>query len=199
MHRTGSISTRQFEIIVAAGRLLSAAGVSGLTIKNLAREMQFTESAIYRHFTSKEAIIVAMLDYLADDMDKRLSQLSLAAPQTPLAQLETIFNNQFEFFAAHPHFVVAAFSDGLMEASLNINEAIRRIMQVKHRHLMKNILEGQQTGCYTKAVPAEMLIHISMGAFRLQLFKWRIANFEFDLPQQGKQMMRSLTTLMRCL
>jgi len=48
---------RQLEIIEAAGRILTLSGVSGLTIKNLAKEMQFSESAIYRHFTSKEEII----------------------------------------------------------------------------------------------------------------------------------------------
>jgi AcrR family transcriptional regulator len=59
------ISDRQIEIIEAAGKILTRSGISGLTIKNLAKEMQFSESAIYRHFTSKEEIIVAMLEYLA--------------------------------------------------------------------------------------------------------------------------------------
>jgi AcrR family transcriptional regulator len=46
------ISAKQLEIIKAAGRILTASGVSGLTIKELAKEMQFSESAIYRHFES---------------------------------------------------------------------------------------------------------------------------------------------------
>ena len=66
------ITPRQLEIIEAAGKILTASGVSGLTIKNLAKEMQFSESAIYRHFKSKEEIIIAMLNYLADNIDKRL-------------------------------------------------------------------------------------------------------------------------------
>lgn len=70
-----TISDRQFEIIVAAGKILSTSGVGGLTIKNLAREMGFSESAIYRHFDSKEAIIIAMLNFLAEDMDVRLSRV----------------------------------------------------------------------------------------------------------------------------
>ena len=60
-----SISDRQLEIIEATGKILTASGLSGLTIKNLAKEMKFTESAIYRHFESKEAIIITMLNYLA--------------------------------------------------------------------------------------------------------------------------------------
>ena len=64
------ITPRQFEIIEAAGKILTSSGVGGLTIKNLAKEMQFSESAIYRHFKSKEDIIVAMLNYLANSILK---------------------------------------------------------------------------------------------------------------------------------
>ena len=60
-----SISDRQLEIIEAAGKILTASGLSGLTIKNLAKEMKFSESAIYRHFASKEDIIISLLEYLA--------------------------------------------------------------------------------------------------------------------------------------
>ena len=67
------ITPRQLELIEAASRLLTTSGVNGLTIKNLAKEMNFSESAIYRHFSSKEDIILAMLDYLAENIDEQLS------------------------------------------------------------------------------------------------------------------------------
>ena len=65
------ITPRQLEIIEAAGKILNSSGVTGLTIKNLAKEMKFSESAIYRHFASKEEIIIAMLNYLAQEVDER--------------------------------------------------------------------------------------------------------------------------------
>lgn len=58
------ITDRQQEIIEAACKILTASGVGGLTIKNLAKEMQFSESAIYRHFASKEEIIISLLQIL---------------------------------------------------------------------------------------------------------------------------------------
>lgn len=50
------ITPRQLEIIEATGKILTKSGTSGLTIKNLAKEMNFSESAIYRHFASKEIL-----------------------------------------------------------------------------------------------------------------------------------------------
>jgi AcrR family transcriptional regulator len=189
------ITPRQLEIIGAAGKILTASGLSGLTIKNLAKEMQFSESAIYRHFKSKEEIILAMLNYLADGIDKRLS--NLAKPTDPVEQFKSLFREQFRFFSENPHFVVAVFSDGLMEESQLINQSFLKLLNVKIKNLMPIIMEGQQKGIFTNAITTDELMHIIMGTFKLQMFKWRIANFEFDIKRSGDNMVQSLLTLIK--
>ncbi|MBK7213218.1 MAG: TetR/AcrR family transcriptional regulator [Bacteroidales bacterium] len=189
------ITPRQLEIIEAAGKILTASGVSGLTIKNLAKEMQFSESAIYRHFKSKEDIIIAMLNYLANNIDKRFSNLDSSL--IPEEKFKALFAEQFRFFKLNPHFVVAVFSDGLMEESQVINEALLKLMNVKIKHLMPVIMEGQQKGIFTNAITTDELMHIIMGTFKLQMFKWRIANFEFDIKRSGDNMVQSILTLIK--
>lgn len=190
------VSDRQLEIIQAAGQILTDSGVHGLTIKNLAKAMNFSESAIYRHFTSKEEIIIGMLEYLADSMDQRYSA-AIAAEQTPETKFITLFQNQFSFFQEHPYFVVAVFSDGLLEESERINTTIMKIMAVKMKHLMPIVVEAQQQGVFTRSIPSEELIHVIMGTFRLQMFKWRIAKFQFDIVRQGNNMVQSLLTIIK--
>jgi AcrR family transcriptional regulator len=46
-------------------------GIKGLTIKILAKEMGFSESAIYRHFESKEDIIVLLFNALGESFQKQ--------------------------------------------------------------------------------------------------------------------------------
>lgn len=193
---TAAISERQHEIIEAAGKILTSSGVSGLTIKNLAKEMNFSESAIYRHFKSKEDIILAMLNFLAENMDNRYV-MAIKADQTPIERFTAMFESQFAFFKKHPYFVVAVFSDGLMEESERINEAILKIMGVKMKHLTPIVLAGQKKGDFTNRIKSEELIHIAMGTFRLQMFKWRLANFKFDLTKNGKKTIQSLLTIIK--
>ncbi len=191
-----AISDRQLEIIEAAGKILTDSGVSGLTIKNLAKVMQFSESAIYRHFTSKEEIIIVLLNYLADSTDERYS-IAISSEQSPEEKFTTMFQNQFSFFKKNPHFVVAVFSDGLMEESQRINETILKIMAVKMKHLSPIIIEGQQKRVFTNSITSEELIHIVMGTFRLLMFKWRVANFQFDIIRNGDNMIQSVLTLIK--
>lgn len=188
------MSDKQLEIIKATGNILTSSGVSGLTIKKLAAAMQFSESAIYRHFESKEEIIYALLDFLATNMDERLTA-SRSIKENQKEQFVRLFQNQYSFFKQNPHFVVAVFSDGLMEESQRINEMIYKIMSVKIKHLKPLLIEGQQSGVFTKAISADDLTHIVMGTFRLQIYKWRMAEFQFDIEIEGNKMIQAMLTL----
>ncbi|EKT3966340.1 TetR/AcrR family transcriptional regulator [Flavobacterium psychrophilum] len=190
------ISEKQQAIIEASGKILTSFGTSGFTIKKLASAMQFSESAIYRHFKSKEEIIITMLTFLAENIDQRLSQnyISNQNSQTKFVQL---FQNQFIFFKANPHFLVALFSDGLREESTKINEAILNLMRIKIKHLKPIIIEGQNKGLFKNTISADDITHIAMGTFRLQMYKWRIANFKFDIETQGNKTIQSLLTIIK--
>ena len=191
-----TITDRQVEIIEAAGRILTESGVGGLTIKNLAKEMKFSESAIYRHFSSKEKIVITMLEYVANSMDERYTIL-LTNELSPEEKFIALFKNQFSFFNSNHHFLVAVFSDGLMEESEKINAAILKIMKVKMKHLKPIIEDGQQQCIFTNAIPTNDLIHMVMGTIRLQMYKWRVADFKFDLIQNGDNIIQSLLTLIK--
>ncbi|HAO04506.1 MAG: TetR/AcrR family transcriptional regulator [Chitinophagaceae bacterium] len=190
------IKVRQLEIIEAAGEILTESGLAGLTTKNLAAKMGFAESALYRHFKGKEEIIVTMLQYLAADMDKRLTAC-VEKLDDPVEKLKAVFNNQFAYFEKHPHFLVAVFSEGLLEESKKINAAIMQIMATKRKHLLPVIKQGQLEGVFETSAPAEDLLHIIMGSFRLHMLQWRMTDFSFDVKKKGNRLMDSILTLIK--
>ncbi|MBK8088501.1 MAG: TetR/AcrR family transcriptional regulator [Chitinophagaceae bacterium] len=190
------IKERQLEIIEAAGEILTEAGIAGLTTKNLAAKMGFGESALYRHFKGKEEIIVTMLQYLAADMDKRLTACTVKL-DNPVEKLKAVFSNQFDFFQKHPHFLVAVFSEGLLEESKKINVAIMEIMATKRKHLLPIIKQGQLEGIIETSATAEDILHIIMGSFRLHMLQWRMTDFSFDVKKKGNKLMDSILTLIK--
>lgn len=189
-----TISDRQLEIIVASGKLLTERGVSGLTIKNIAYEMEFSESAVYRHFKSKEDIIIAMLGYLTESMNLRLNNIC-KSENAPKQKLKDVFQSQLDFFEANPNFVVAVFSDGLFDESKNINDAIQKIMAVNMKNLIPVVTEGQKVGEFIGTMSAEDIMHIVMGSFRLQMYKWRMSNMAFDIQKEGKNTINNLISV----
>lgn len=189
------IKQRQLEIIEAAGEILTHSGLAGLTTKNLAAKMGFSESALYRHFKNKEEIVITMLKYLAKDMDTRIEN-AISTIESPQEKLKALFNSQFAFFKQKPHFTIAIFSDGLLEASKEINKAITSIMSITKMHLMQIIRKGQRQKQFSNELPPEDLTHIIMGSFRLHMLQWRMSGYAFDLKVKGNKLMTNLFTLM---
>jgi TetR/AcrR family fatty acid metabolism transcriptional regulator len=190
------ISPRQFEIIESAGKLLSIGGISNLTTKKLAQEMKFSEAALYRHFKNKNEIIIAMLNYLAEEMDSRIEE-TLKPVGNSISKLEILFTDQFKFFNKNRHFLVAIFPDGLWENNSDIHNAVKGLMAVKKKHLNLIFKEGINKNQFNGLANQESLTHICMGTFRLHMLKWKMENYKFDLEKTGTIIIKDLLLLVK--
>lgn len=187
-------SKRQQEIIESAGKLLMEKGIKGLTTKNLAQEMAFSESALYRHFKNKEDIIVLLLDYLGSNVKERLDIIS-ENNSTSEEKLKQLFSSQFQFFSQNTHFVVAILSEGLFDESEKINQSIMKVVHYK-MHLITKIIEvGKENNEFTNAIETQEMVHIIMGSFRMMMLKWKFSKFEIDLINQGNKIMNTTIKL----
>jgi AcrR family transcriptional regulator len=190
-----STSKRQQEIIESAGKLLMQKGVKGLTTKNLALEMNFSESALYRHFKNKEDIVVLLLDYLGSNIKERLNIIS-EKNSTSEDKLKQLFTSQFEFFNQNTHFVVAILSEGLFDESEKINQSIMKIIYYKMELITKIIEVGKENNEFTKSIETQEIVHIIMGSFRMMMLKWKFSKFEIDLINQGNKIMDTVIKLL---
>lgn len=187
-------SKRQQEIIESAGKILMDKGIKGLTTKNLALEMAFSESALYRHFKNKEDIIVLLLDYLGNDIKERLD-IIFENNATSTEKLKKLFNSQFQFFSQNPHFVVAVLSEGLFDESEKINQSIMKIIHYK-LNLISSIIEtGKEHNEFTNEIATHDMVHIIIGSFRMMMLKWKFSKFEIDLIHQGNTIMNTTLKL----
>jgi len=191
-----AIKAKQLEIITAAGEILSESGFSGLTTKNLAARIGFSESALYRHFKNKETIVITMLTYLSEDMEYRFDAC-LMVEGPPEQQLKKLINNQFDFFKKNPHFLIAIFSDGLLEETPGINKAINDIMAVMKKYLIRIIKRGQDSGDFTSNLSVLEIVHMIMGSMRLHTLQWRMSGYAFDIKGKGNKLMGSLISLIK--
>ena len=187
-------SKRQHEIIESAGRLLMDKGVKGLTTKNLALEMGFSESALYRHFKNKEDIIVLLLDHLYNNIKERLEETQ-KNDNAPSEKLKAIFKSQFHYFSHNPHFIIAILSEGLFDETEKINRSILKIIAYKTNLISNIIEEGKQIQEFNNEISTPEMVHIILGSFRLMMLKWKFSKFEIDLVQQGNAIMTTAIKL----
>ena len=183
-------SNRQLEIIEAAARLLMESGIKGLTTKNLASQVGFSESALYRHFKNKEDIVVLLLEYLASNIIERLEKFQFEEKNS-IEKLKNIFSSQFNYFSENPHFIVAILSEGLFDETENIYQSMMKIISFKTQ-LLTNIIErGKAKNELTDEISTSDIVHIVMGSFRLMMLKWKLSKFETDLITEGNKIIES--------
>lgn len=193
---TDKTSKRQQEIIESAGKLLMEKGIKGLTTKNLAQEMGFSESALYRHFKNKEDIVLLLISYLSENINSRF-QTILKLEATAEEKFIALFTSQFQFFKKNPHFIVIVLSDGLMDNSENIKNSIKKLIETNFLAIKKIMIEGQQSNLFNQETEADSLVHFAIGTFRLQMLQWKLSNFNFDIEVKGMKTMTDLLTLMK--
>ncbi len=193
---TGSnISPRQLEIITKASKLLSKKGAEGLTIKNLAKEMKFSEAALYRHFGSKEKIVIALIEHVVCQFEDLFLTIDKGLP--PQHRFTSYFNLLFQYFNENKNLVDVAFSDGMFEKTTDIIEAQNGISNVMQKHLIPIIMDGKLSQDFPMDMNADRIIHILIGTFRFQMQKWSISDYKFDVILSGKDIMTGLLALFK--
>lgn len=72
-----------------------------ITTADIAQHMGLTQGALFRHFPSKEAIVQAVMDWVAERLLRRIDRAA-AGESSPLAALEAVFLAHADFVAEHP-------------------------------------------------------------------------------------------------
>lgn len=171
-------------------------GLKALTTKNLALEMGFSESAIYRHFANKEDIIVSLFEFILANFKQRLDQI-LELNLSAIERLNQVFDSQCTFFSQNPHFAMAVLADDIYFEGDKVKSELLSIMAYKFNVVEIILQQGIKEGTIRNDIEIAELQHTVIGSFRLLLHKWRLKNFEFDLQLAGKKMMRTLSLLLQ--
>lgn len=189
------IKPRQLEIIEMAGKLLTKYGVNGLTTKNLADKMSFSEGAIYRHFKNKEEIILTLLRYLHENV----LEILRAAPKDAdfEEELASLFIKLARYFKANPYYVVAVFSEGLMDESARVSEKIMLLIGTLMNHVQLIVEKGQKRNQIVDSIDCERIAQIITPSFRHQMFRWKMSNFTTDIERDVASLAEAFEKLLQ--
>jgi AcrR family transcriptional regulator len=92
---------RRAVTVEAVVELAARQNPSEITTAAIAKHMQLTQGALFRHFPSKEAIWQAVMEWVAERLLARLERAAQSA-DSPLARLEAMFMAHIDFVAEHP-------------------------------------------------------------------------------------------------
>ncbi len=189
------MTKRQEEITKEAIKLISEKGIQGLTIKNLAKGINVSEPALYRHFENKTSILAAILDSFHSLFPKDGS-LSLLEDKTSVEKIIYILNQHLLKFVETPPLVSVIFSDEIFKNEKILANKIKELINRNESLFLNLIMEGQSSGEIRNDLPAEHIVMFILGAFRLEIKKWELSFYSFDLLIEGNKLLESINKIL---
>lgn len=130
---------RQAGLVEAALQLAAKRSPADITTGDLAQAVGISQGAVFRHFASKEAIWLAVMDRASDTLMSRL-QTAAGTASTPLAALQAVFMAHVDFVVAHPGVPRLLFQELQHAQDTALKASVRSLMQ-KYRSLLMGVLQ----------------------------------------------------------
>src|SRR5256712_5532401 len=118
---------RRARILEAATRVFSAKGYHGTLVDEIASEAETSKGGVYFHFPNKQAIFLALLDYLADMLRERI-EAAVASHTDPIGRAEAALHVVLDTSASHPRLTRLIMVEAL-GAGLELNTSM---IQISH-------------------------------------------------------------------
>jgi len=190
------LTNRQLQIIDAAIDLISEKSIQELTVKNLSRKVGLTEGALYRHFSSKTDILLSILRLFQQEVAQLLNRV--CSSTEPAVQLiEDIFLHHFRYFIRKPAVSAVIFSESIFQNDSRLSKEVYKLLQMHEEALYCIIEKGQDRGEIKKSIHKKELSRIIIGSIRYTVTTWRLSNFQFDLLDEGKQIVEAIKVLLK--
>ena len=169
---------RREQIAEAALELVAQYGLRQLSVARVARRVGLVPSGIYRHFSSKDEILDAMLDLLEERL---LGNVEAAREESPDAveRLRGVLMRHIRFIREVRAIPRIVFSDDVHSGNPERKKRVVRLLNTYRDQIAEIVREGQRSGAvradrdavtvaltlFGMTVPAALLWHLTDGGF----------------------------------
>ena len=190
--KNNKFSERQMEIIEAATKRIDEHGIQDLTIKTLAADLNLSEAALYRHFKSKNEILLGLLTYFIEEMKDRLDVILSNKDRSPSELLKDLFDSQLKTFVQKPSVVSVIFSESIFQFNKELSSTVSSMMELMQNHIESIVKKGQANGSFSKIVGVSTTTTIIMGGMRITVLKWKLSGHKSDLIKDGNKVLNGI-------
>lgn len=177
---------RRAVTVEAVVQLAAEQNPSEITTTAIAKHMGVTQGALFKHFPTKDAILQAVMEWVAERLIARLDKAAQAAA-SPLAAIEAMFMAHVEFVAEHPGVPRMLFGE-LQRAQLTAPKRmaqalIRRYGERLHRLIEEGIAQGELNPALDAEAAATLFIGTIQGLVMQSMLAGDVANICRDAPR----------------
>ena len=148
--------------VEAVLELAGSQNPSEITTAAIAKHMNVTQGALFRHFPSKDAIWEAVMEWVAESLLARVDD-SARDTASPLAAMEAMFIGHVEFAAEHPGMPRMVFGELQRAEPTPAKRMVQTLLQRYGKRLQGLIEKGKASGELSAALDTEAAATLFIG------------------------------------
>ena len=156
---------RRAVTVEAVLKLAGDRNPSDITTAAIAKQMNVTQGALFRHFPSKDAIWEAVMEWVADRLLARIED-SAHDIESPLAAMEAMFMSHVRFAAEHPGMPRMVFSELQRAEQTPAKRVVHSLLQRYGTRLQGLVEKGKANGELSPALDTEAAATLFIGTIQ---------------------------------
>ncbi len=156
---------RRTATVEAVVELAAKQNPSEITTTAIAKHMGVTQGALFKHFPSKDAILQAVMEWVAERLLARLDRAAEAAA-SPLAGLEAMFMAHVAFVVEHPGVPRMLFGE-LQRAEPTVTKQMAQTLLRRYGERLHHLIEaGKARGELDETLDTEAAATLFIGTIQ---------------------------------
>ena len=136
---------RRAATVKAVVALAATQNPNDITTTAIAQHMQLTQGALFRHFANKDAILQAVMEWVAEQLLARIDAAAVTA-DSPLAALQAVFLAHVDFVAQHPGVPRIIFSELQRAGATEPKRLVQALVGSYGTRVRQLLAQGQAQG-----------------------------------------------------
>lgn len=180
--------SRKEQIVRVVLDLVAAHGVEAVSAQLIADAIGVTQPAVFRHFPTKEAIWLAVMDWLEEQLGAVHRTVERETTEPALVGLGRMFLGHVRLIGRHPALAKLVFADHLRLQYPNLQRRFMTLHRRYHARLAAVIDRGKDGGEIDAKLSTEVAVTMFLCMVQGLAFQFAIARIPMKLMREADRM-----------
>jgi AcrR family transcriptional regulator len=178
-----STTVRKKQIMDAARKLIMRSGSEHVTIKNMAKEVGISDSAIYRHFKSKTEILSFLADYVSAGLIHDI-EMARGVGFNSMKIIDEILRTHLSKINQKRGLSFLVLAEIISFGNKSLNKKVSDNIQIYVDRLRVVLSDGVRAGVVRKDVDLDAAALLLFGMIQGLVNMWALNAYKFDLVKR---------------
>lgn len=157
-----STDIRQEQIKQAVLEIIYTDGLKNLSTRNLASHIGMSEGSIFRHFKTKQDIILSIITDVQTEFIGQLRKIATSVKE-PGLRLHEYLCATVKYLTVNKGITMLLFSEASHNNDADLKNRLQQVFNQQKQLVSKIILDGIASGTWDESVPVENVAMLYMG------------------------------------